>query len=319
MTPRRAFTLIELLAIIAVLILVVVLLLPLTGRARINSRQVKDKYQIQGIHQGMVLGAQSNGDTYLLPSALDKANQTLAEGEAKDLPRHILSVLIYNGNISPELCVGPAEANAAIIADAAYQYTQPAAAAGDRAQALWDPAFKATPLDADIGHNTANIGKVSYAMMPPLGGRMAMYSNTFGANEAIIGNRGPVYTGGGLGEWSLHPSAPTPTSPGGIRSNTLLIHGGRSTWEGNIVYNDNHVNFETRPDPETLPFTFGGLPPRSQERFDNLFVNENDQTRLPDSETLSGSAGENTNNFLRLWYGATVTEGKMTAIKPWFD
>ena len=46
----------------------------------------------------------------------------------------------------------------------------------------------------------------------------------------------------------------------GTGSNTLLIHGGRTTWEGNIAYNDNHITFETRPDPETTPFTFNNLP-----------------------------------------------------------
>ena len=34
------------------------------------------------------------------------------------------------------------------------------------------------------------------------------------------------------------------------KSKTLEIHGGRSSWEGNVCYNDNHVNFEQNFTPE---------------------------------------------------------------------
>ena len=66
------------------------------------------------------------------------------------------------------------------------------------------------------------------------------------ATEVAMGNRGPVYTGDAVNGWTLEDG------PGGNESQTLLIHGSRVKWEGNIGYNDNHVNFETRPDPEGL-------------------------------------------------------------------
>ena len=105
----------------------------------------------------------------------------------------------------------------------------------------------------------------------------------------------------------------------GVGSNTLLIHGGRTTWEGNVAYNDNHVNFETRPDPETLPFTFSTLAANIRTQFDNLFVNEKDTDRTVDTDTLTGTGINNTNNFLRTWYDSTVTGTNTTAIAPYWD
>jgi hypothetical protein len=105
----------------------------------------------------------------------------------------------------------------------------------------------------------------------------------------------------------------------GITSNTLLIHGGRTTWEGNICYNDNHANFETRADPETLPFTFAGITnAQLKTQFDNIFVNENDSQRTSEVQTMSGNAANNTNNFLRMWVMVNTPQ-TFTSITPWFD
>ena len=329
MLRKKGFTLIELLVVIAIIALLIGILLPALGKARASARQLKDSTQIRGVHQGMVLWAQNNGDRYPLPSDIDKADTTVTDANGKDLPRHMISVLIFNGFFSPELCVSPAESNGNIKIYDAYQYTEPTAASGaDKKLALWDPAFKATAQDGAPAGNPANPnGNFSYATMPPVGARKAKWSNTFQATEAVIGNRGPSYTGGGAPNtpWTLAntPNGSTGggTTPVGIGSNTLLIHGGRTTWEGNIAYNDNHVNFETRPDPETNPYTFTGLPAGQRTQFDNIFANENDATRAADVETLVNLAANNGNNFLRMWSGGTFvsTSGAVVSIQPWYD
>ena len=273
-----------------------------------------------------MLFAQNNGEVYPIPSQMDKGNIMIAAAGKKDLPRHFVSALIFNGFFSPELAVSPAEANGSIKPYDKYKYSEPdgMAVATDKKLAMWDPAFKATPADANIGTNADAIGGVSYGFMPFFGNRRVRWSNTFQSTEAIIGNRGPAYDLGSAGTppaWVL--ATATPSADGrtrcGVASTTLLIHGGRTTWEGNVAYNDNHVSFETRPDPETLPFTFTSLAANIRTQFDNLFVNETDTQRTVDPDTLTGTGINQTNNFLRTWYDTTVAGTNTTAIAPYWD
>lgn len=335
MKARRGFTFLELLVAVAVIAGLVGILLPALGKSRATARQIKDASQIRGCGQGLVLFAQNNQDNYPLPSVLDKANNTIAlvAGEdvgLKDQTKNIFSILIYNGFFGPELCVSTAESNGDIQTDQDYDYSEPKAAMGKvKHLALWDPAFKGPPSQGYQGCKTGDAGNVSYAHSMPFGGRKKAWGNTFMATEAILGNRGAWYelSGGATGNWTLSNQMPRDAMPypQGARpatvSNTLLIHGGRTTWEGNIAYNDNHVNFEVRPDPDGCPFTFASLEPAQRTKLDNVFANENDKARTPDADSLSGGDGpdKNVNNYLRMYAGGTAAGGTMVDLKgAWF-
>ena len=308
------------------------ILLPALGKARSSARQIKDSTQIRGIQQGMLFWAQTNSDLYPTPSQLDRGNTTLAPGSEKDLPRHVASILIFNGFVSPEVMLSPAESNPMIALDVAYMYSNPAGTAdATGSTAFWDPGFKAVPEDTGtFGRGRPGTpGNLSYAFTPFVGGRVPRWSNTFQSTDAIVGNRGPAYVavgnGGGL-RWQLVNSTPSNggNTPIGTGSNTLLIHGGRTTWEGNICYNDGAVNFETTPDPTSTPFTFTGIARGQAVQPDNLFVNENDITRMPDGTSgITGAGLNNTNNLLRTWTGGVVdpASGRIIDIPSqlWFD
>lgn len=240
-------------------VLVGILMPATTGRRPGYSRVIKDGTQVRGLHQGLVLFAQANRDKYPLPSLYDKNNTTIHPGsrpaESKDTTANVFSTLIYNGYFSPELCVSPAEQNGNIQQDTDYQQSAPKAAAKPE-QALWDPAFSADFSDG----NTSNF---SYAQAHFMGARRAVWSNTFQSTQAAVGNRGPRVTG------LSARRDPILESP---KSTTLLIHGGRTTWEGNVAYNDNHVNFEVSMSPDSTPY-----PTRSkQSQPDCLFFDESD-------------------------------------------
>jgi len=288
-THRPAFTLAELFALIVIALAIAMLLLPfLTRRRTTHIRPIKDSTQVRGIHQGMILWAQNNKDVYPLPSALDVDNTTVADqGTAKDTTANIVSIMIFNGFFSPELCVSPSESNGAIKIFDKYQYSDPSTAAeADKSLALWDPAF---PADFTGGKQ----GAFSYAHALPSGDRLPDWYNTFSATSPVLGNRGPQVASITQGK---RAAASPPSAI--ANSNTLRIHGAPTTWEGNIVYNDNHVAYETSMMPPGITFKDSAATTWS----DCVFFDEpNDPTGRNAFLGIFTSAGDNPAAFKSIW------------------
>ncbi len=306
---RRGFSVTDLLAVALCVPLVAALGAVHADRATASNRVLKDSTQVRGIGQGLILWGNANSDQYVMPGELDRENKTLPAELTKDLPRNIASVLVFNGFLSPELLVSPCETNPLIVPHTEYEYSEPRLAV-DRKQALWDPAFRAYPVDEDGPERPGQAtGGLSYAFIPYAGGRRNKWSNTFQATEAVLGWRGPAYDAQDATETSAWVLTPRTESPrrgvGSLRTLFPVQRGG--AWSGNVAFNDNHVELLTRPDPESIPFTFSSLPIGPRTQFDNLFVNENDRTRRPDSEDLTGAASANTNNYLATWARGTAT------------
>src|SRR5262249_33359003 len=159
----------------------------------------------------------------------------------------------FNGSLSTEIFINPAEADGLVKLADTYQFDQPLGAA-NTSQATWDPRFRGTPLDTAGAGLSPQIRAArtprnpTHAHNPPFGERRARWSNSFTATEAVVGDRGPIYVssgGGTTATWNL-----VANSDFGDRSITLLIHGSRVKWEGNEAFNDNHVDFLTKADPE---------------------------------------------------------------------
>jgi prepilin-type N-terminal cleavage/methylation domain-containing protein len=323
---RKAFTLIELLVVIAIIALLIGILLPALGKARQSARQLKDQSQVRGILQGMVVWAQNNSDEYPLPSRVDKNNYTLTQTAVnaftKDITSHCLSLMIFNAISPVEMFVSPAESNGDIKVKENYEFDDPQGST-DPQNALWDPKFRGTPVDAPIGTATSGSNN-SYGHNPPFGRRKAKWGNTFVSTEAVFGNRGPLWTlTGGTGTaavWEL------PTGTYGEQSNTLAIHGSRVKWEGMVGFNDNHVDFILQPDPSGLTWTFGGLAMGERSQRDNIFINENDTTRVSEGGSSGGptySDGKvhtNGNVYLRPYSTITGTPASNSyTMTAWVD
>lgn len=282
----RGFTLVEFMVLLVVVVILIGIILPSFGRRGHGiPRQIKDSANIRGIHQGMVLFAQNNNERYPLPSVLDKDNRTLALAEGvdattKDTTSNIYSLLIYGTFFGPEICVSPAESNGAITLFTGYQYSEPTGTP-DPKKALWDPAFNADFTAPGGGH-------FSYAHALPSGPRLEVWTNNFQATQAVLGNRGPTISGLDSEHRAVFDK----------KSNTLLIHGSRTAWEGNIAYNDNHVAYESRLDPETCPYTDG----KGKAWFDHLFFDEQDDpTGLNNFLANYNKAGPTPGAFKSIW------------------
>ncbi|MBX3403734.1 MAG: hypothetical protein KF699_10030 [Phycisphaeraceae bacterium] len=212
------------------------------AKARASARQLKDATQVRGIMQSMIIWANNNNGKFPLPSEFDTADDTVSlNGRAKDTTANILSVMIFNGSISTELCISAAEVNPNIKVDGRYEFDRPKAAIRPAA-ALWDPGFKADFTKDQVGNN-------SFAHLQPSDGRLPRWADTFSSLEPIVSNRAPEIEkverkGDDAAGWTYEVTTAKKDSL------TLQIHGAKETWEGNVGFGDGHVDFMTRIAPE---------------------------------------------------------------------
>lgn len=294
---RRGLTMFETIAVIVAVVFILFIaanVLISSAISRQSAAQLKDSTQVRELHRAMVMWAQHNADEYPLPSRVDHENATVAEeGRAKDTTANIMSVMVHNGLITPEVLVSPAEVNRSIRVYRDYEFHRPRRAVRP-GYALWDPGLSADFTAQGGGHT-------SYAHAIPDEARLGRWRNTFSPTEPVVGMRGPEITG--VTRRSDGTVVPTFANP---ESNTFRMHRAKDRWMGNMAFNDNHVEYLTKLHLET--YSRGGHEPVTytntggKDVVDFLFYDEpDDATGLNMYLGIFIRAGERREEFRGIW------------------
>jgi hypothetical protein len=231
-TTQSGATLIEVLTASSVTALLLAVALPVSHHVRRAGTTEQDAAQQRAIHAAMVRDSNGNPGGRLptpglikrLPSNGQQVPGEGAEDYSQNTTQNLYSACIARGLFGPQILVGPTEVNPVVEAYTGYNYN----AYRPDADSYWDPLFQAH-IDW-----TPDLGKshTSFAHQLLCGLRKDVYwRGTADASRPLISTRGcrnGVSTGDSY-----------------VRSPTLRLHGPPDSWEGNVCYGDNHVEYAT--------------------------------------------------------------------------
>ena len=107
---RCAFTLIELLIVIAIIGILMSLLLPALGRAFATAKSAEDKQRLKGLYSANVLDASGNEGNLPRPSDYSK-DYPDADHDTTDTRSNLMSMLSARNYFNTEFLISPVETN----------------------------------------------------------------------------------------------------------------------------------------------------------------------------------------------------------------
>ena len=282
-SKSRAFTLVELLVVVAIIAILIGLLLPALASVRASARTATDSTQASQILKAMIIMAQEDAQQRLPTPGRINRLATMSAGTAAEIqgmgdenPLQNTTANLYAACVAKEafgtdILVGPTEypgSNVVVMGkansiglpvDTEYDLTQ----YNPSADKYWDPKFY-----CNLNGNTPPAGQTavcysSYAHQALFGQRKAISWRAVGdSTRPLLGTRGPRHTNDGPVSAETDPISYA-------NSPTLLLHGSKKEWSGNIVFGDGHFEFLTTMFPTQTQFDCGGSEASSK---DNIFA-----------------------------------------------
>jgi hypothetical protein len=233
MQKPNGFTLSDLLVAMVITMVFPLLAGCFLATARAEARLVKSATQLNQIHRGFLIMSTNDNGIFPTPGRINRCGTVPGRGdedESVNSHANLYAACISGEYFTPQLLVDPSEASGNVAIASTYdieRYSPPN-------DVYWDDnGFSRFKADLDSICNT------SYATMLLYGNRKArQWNDSLDREYAVLGNRGV--------EDSSYDEQDY------MGSKTLLIHGGRKEWIGNICYNDNHVELTRTFAPDSL-------------------------------------------------------------------